>query len=169
MGKAGVLLSVLLDLSRLALAIYSIYVTQMINTEPKYKAQCDISDYVSCSKTFTSKYGKGFGLIGDLLGEKHPLNQPNGIYGSVFYVLHLLLVLFFRGKIGMHLRVLNSLALTIGCGWLAYTLVFVIKHMCIVCVPMYCLNVLSLLADIWQLRSRSAAAATAADARKKKK
>ena len=109
---------------------------------------CDVDDAHSCTSVFRSKYGKGFGVIGDLMGDqvcslkahskihtttlqflytsvciptldwshvkllhdynlsnditigysehtcdiqKHPLNQPNSVYGLIFYSLGLLL------------------------------------------------------------------------------
>ena len=32
------------------------------------------------------RYSKGFGVIGDLLGDNHPLNLYNSLYGILFYV-----------------------------------------------------------------------------------
>ena len=60
--------------------------------DPSYTALCDISSlHMSCSKVFASKWGTGFGVVGDLLGQDHPLNQPNSVYGICFYSLILLL------------------------------------------------------------------------------
>merc|ERR1711977_392465 len=43
---------------------------------------------MSCSKVFNSKYGKGFGIVALVTGDdNHPLNQPNALYGIVFYSL----------------------------------------------------------------------------------
>ena len=54
--------------------------------DPTYTALCDISSLqMSCSKVFTSKYGRGFGLVSLLLPEDHDLNQPNSVYGIFFY------------------------------------------------------------------------------------
>lgn len=46
---------------------------------------------MSCSKVFSSKYGTGFGLVADFLGKEHPLNQPNSVFGIIFYSTILLL------------------------------------------------------------------------------
>ena len=60
--------------------------------DPEYTALCDISSLqMSCSKVFTSKYGKGFGLVSLILPEDHPANQPNSVYGIVFYSTILLM------------------------------------------------------------------------------
>merc|ERR550517_2115377 len=49
---------------------------------------------MSCSKVFSSPYARGFGLVGPFLGENHPLNQSNSLYGVVFYSILLLFSLF---------------------------------------------------------------------------
>ena len=46
---------------------------------------------MSCSKVFTSKYGRGFGLVSLILPEDHQLNQPNSVYGIFFYSTLMLL------------------------------------------------------------------------------
>ncbi|PAA73001.1 hypothetical protein BOX15_Mlig005345g1, partial [Macrostomum lignano] len=156
MGKAGVAFSALIDIGRIGLSVYSLYVKSMLGSSPGYKAHCDISSYITCSKTFNSSYGTGFGLIGPLLGEDHILNQDNGVYGIIFFLMHFLLVCFAASKLGFCLRLLNSLALAAGSLWLAYILFYVLKHACIVCIAIYGLNLLALLLDICQLRCHSA-------------
>lgn len=37
------------------------------------------------------RWGKGFGLIGLVIGDDHPLNLPNSIFGIVFYALQIAL------------------------------------------------------------------------------
>lgn len=62
--------------------------------DPTYTAFCDLtidSFKMSCSKVFSSKWGKGFGLVEDLLGPEHPLNQKNSVFGIIFYSLIMLL------------------------------------------------------------------------------
>ena len=47
---------------------------------------CDIDENTSCTSVFNSTYGRGFGIIGKLMGdEEHPLNVPNSIFGIGFY------------------------------------------------------------------------------------
>ena len=49
--------------------------------DENYVALCDIHETVSCSKVFTSNYGKGFGLVELVNGfDNHPSNQPNSLY-----------------------------------------------------------------------------------------
>ena len=35
---------------------------------------------------FVLRYSKGFGVLGDILGDDHPLNIRNSIYGIAFYI-----------------------------------------------------------------------------------
>lgn len=41
------------------------------------------------------RWGRGFGLLGSIFGNDSALNQPNSVYGIVFYAFQLLL-----GKMG---------------------------------------------------------------------
>lgn len=38
-----------------------------------------------------SRWGQGFGLLGSIFGNDSALNQPNSVYGIVFYAFQLLL------------------------------------------------------------------------------
>lgn len=37
------------------------------------------------------RWGRGFGLLGSIFGNDSALNQPNSVYGIVFYAFQLLL------------------------------------------------------------------------------
>ena len=43
------------------------------------------------ARLFSLRYSRGFGIIGDLLGEDHALNMMSSIYGIAFYVTTALL------------------------------------------------------------------------------
>ncbi|KAG0715002.1 Vitamin K epoxide reductase complex subunit 1 [Chionoecetes opilio] len=73
------------------LSTYALHVEVSKEANTTYRALCDISAAVSCSKVFTSRFGKGFGLVGQLLGEDHVLNQPNSIFGIIFYAIIIIL------------------------------------------------------------------------------
>lgn len=77
------LLIAFLSLLAIVLSIYSVYVEINARNDKHYKAFCDINEEISCSRVFTSEYGKGFGL--SILPEA--LKLPNGVYGVVFYSL----------------------------------------------------------------------------------
>lgn len=69
------------------LSIYGLHVEISAQSDDDYEAMCDISEHVSCTKVFTSEYGRGFGIIGPILGENSFLNLPNPLYGILFYAM----------------------------------------------------------------------------------
>jgi vitamin-K-epoxide reductase (warfarin-sensitive) len=72
----------------LVTALYSYYVKIKFNRDPKnYTALCDFNEHMSCSRVVSSKYGRGFGIVGKILGEQSALNISNSILGSIFYLV----------------------------------------------------------------------------------
>lgn len=133
----------------LLISIYGYYVEVKAESDSNYKAMCDISEAISCTKVFSTPYGKGFGIIGKLLGEDSALNVPNGVFGLVFYST-LLVTSFSKSllvtKFQLGLAVLsNSLSI-----YLAYLLYFVIQNLCVVCVSLYAVNFFILLFSLWK-------------------
>ncbi|XP_055526474.1 vitamin K epoxide reductase complex subunit 1-like protein 1 [Wyeomyia smithii] len=133
-----------LSLAGFLLSLYTSYVEIRVERDHGYQAMCDISERVSCTKVFTSAYGRGFGLVGPLLGEQSPLNLPNGFYGIFYYFLvaglsfsnSVLVTRFVTYLIGLS----NLLSL-----YLAYLLYFVLEDLCVVCVTTYAVNLISLI------------------------
>jgi vitamin-K-epoxide reductase (warfarin-sensitive) len=69
-------------------ALYSYYVKIKFNRDPKnYTALCDFNEHMSCLRVVSSRYGRGFGIVGKILGEKSALNISNSILGSIFYLV----------------------------------------------------------------------------------
>ncbi|CAL4154099.1 unnamed protein product, partial [Meganyctiphanes norvegica] len=131
----------ILCLAGTLLSGYAYYVEVAKEFNKDYQALCDISAYISCSKVFTSKYGRGFGVIGELLGNEHPLNQPNSVFGAAFYFLLIILGLT---KLSSYAAAQHYLALSsnIMSLYLAYLLYFVLHDFCIICVSTYVVNIL---------------------------
>uniref|UniRef100_A0AAZ3PL68 vitamin-K-epoxide reductase (warfarin-sensitive) n=1 Tax=Oncorhynchus tshawytscha TaxID=74940 RepID=A0AAZ3PL68_ONCTS len=73
------------------LSLYAFHVETEKSRDTNYRAMCDVSNSISCSKVFTSRWGRGFGLLGSIFGNDSAMNQPNSVYGIVFYVFQLLL------------------------------------------------------------------------------
>ncbi|XP_068228907.1 vitamin K epoxide reductase complex subunit 1-like protein 1 [Palaemon carinicauda] len=123
------------------LSLYALYVEVSKESDGNYQAMCDISPSISCSKVFTSKYGRGFGIIGGLLGHDHILNQPNSIPGILFYVLIVVTGEIKNLRAAKVQKILlffsNFMSL-----YLAYLLYFVLHDFCIVCVSTYIINLL---------------------------
>ncbi|KAG2459277.1 VKORL protein, partial [Polypterus senegalus] len=74
------------------LSVYAYHVQREVTKDPNYVALCDLNDSLSCSKVFTSRWGRGFGLLGSIFGKNSAMNQPNSVYSFAFYVLQMLLV-----------------------------------------------------------------------------
>uniref|UniRef100_A0A672RMQ8 vitamin-K-epoxide reductase (warfarin-sensitive) n=1 Tax=Sinocyclocheilus grahami TaxID=75366 RepID=A0A672RMQ8_SINGR len=60
----------------LVLSVYALHVELSRETNPEYRSMCDLGHSVSCSKDFTFRCGRGFGL-------------PNSVLGIIFYTLQL--------------------------------------------------------------------------------
>lgn len=132
---------ILLAIIGIFLSAYALYVEVLKEIDKDYQAMCDISASISCSKVFTSKYGRGFGILGELLGEDHLLNQPNSIFGMIFYCLVIIMGEIKSIKVAKFQRVFISLSNLMSI-YLAYLLYFVLKDFCIVCVSTYIVNIL---------------------------
>ena len=78
---------VALAICGIAVCLYAIHVERSKHANPSYHAMCDFSEGASCSRVLTSDASIGFGIVGRLLGDDHPLNLPNTYYGVVVYVL----------------------------------------------------------------------------------
>ena len=76
------------------LSAYAFYIEKRKEKEERYKAVCDIGESASCTKAFTSEYGKMFGI-------------SNSIYGMLFYVLIFILALLNFGNYIFYLSVLS--------------------------------------------------------------
>lgn len=121
------------------LSIYALHVELSRERNPDYRAMCDLGQYVSCSKVFTSRWGRGFGLVQIFVGQDSPLNQPNSVLGIIFYSLQLGLGLSLSQKAAVFL-VLASWVSVAGSLYLASILVFVLGDFCMVCVSTYVIN-----------------------------
>lgn len=82
--KCGIVISCVIGV---LLSIYALNIEIKVEADPSYEAMCDISEHISCTKAFTSEYSRGFGIIGSILGEESILNQPNPLYGIIFYAI----------------------------------------------------------------------------------
>jgi vitamin-K-epoxide reductase (warfarin-sensitive) len=114
----------LISLAGMLLSIYAAYVERKVSQDRNYRALCDISSKMSCSKTFTSGYGKMF------------LGISNGIIGIIFYAA--IITLTYLG----HMQIIFYLAaVSVLCSiYLAYALSFKVKTACIVCYSIYIIN-----------------------------
>ncbi|XP_053114764.1 vitamin K epoxide reductase complex subunit 1 [Hemicordylus capensis] len=129
----------LLCAAGLALSVYAFHVETSKEKDAAYRAMCDISSSISCSRVFTSRWGRGFGLVASLLGRQSAFNQPNSIFGIAFYILQVLLGLSNSGLAAITL-VGTSVVSIAGSLYLAYILFFVLHDFCVICISTYVLN-----------------------------
>ncbi|XP_077594978.1 vitamin K epoxide reductase complex subunit 1 [Stigmatopora nigra] len=123
----------------LILSVYALHVELSREHDPAYRAMCDLGESVSCSKVFTSRWGRGFGLVQFFVAQDSLLNQPNSILGVIFYTLQLGLGLSLSKKAALFL-VLSSWVSVAGSLYLASILAFVLGDFCMVCVSTYLVN-----------------------------
>jgi len=144
--------TIILSAIGFALAYYSVYVSATKSKDPNYRALCDISEQVRCSKVFSSSFGKGLGVVGKVVGENSPLYQSNGVYGMGMYVAFTICSLFpfhFFAKLQVILGVIANI---VSC-YLAYILFIVLNDVCVVCIGTYIIGFLLLLNAIQNRRA----------------
>ncbi|XP_051750684.1 vitamin K epoxide reductase complex subunit 1-like protein 1 [Ctenopharyngodon idella] len=129
----------LVCLSGILISLYAFHVEREKTRDANYRALCDLSSSISCSKVFTSRWGRGFGLLGTIFGNDSAVNQPNSVYGIFFYVFQLLLGLTASAMAALILMT-TSIASVMGSLYLGYILYFVLKDFCFICVTTYLLN-----------------------------
>ncbi|XP_013781109.1 vitamin K epoxide reductase complex subunit 1-like protein 1 [Limulus polyphemus] len=134
----------------LILSFYAYYVEMEKEHNKNYKALCDISDHMSCSTVFTSKYGRGFGLLSYIVGSDSQLNIPNSLFGIVFYILQMALGQStnpFLTKV----EISSAFVSNLGSLYLAYILYFILHDFCVLCVSTYVVNALLLACACYKL------------------
>ena len=108
------------------LSCYALYVEKKAEHDKNYQPLCDISEKVSCTKAFKSKWGKTFGIA-------------NSVYGLLFYAF-VFVITFVSIKLIFFLAVFSVLISF----YLAYVLHFKLKTVCLVCYSTYIVNILLL-------------------------
>ncbi|KAL7857338.1 hypothetical protein SRHO_G00162370 [Serrasalmus rhombeus] len=129
----------LLCLLGLLLSVYALHVELSRENDPEYRAMCDLAESVSCSKVFTSRWGRGFGLVQLVVAKDSALNQPNSLLGIVFYSLQLGLGQMVSSTAAQALVVMSWVSVA-GSIYLAAILAFVLGDFCVVCVSTYIIN-----------------------------
>nr|UVZ36617.1 Vitamin K epoxide reductase complex subunit 1 [Rattus tiomanicus] len=128
-----------LCLAGLALSLYALHVKAARARNEDYRALCDVGTAISCSRVFSSRWGRGFGPVEHEFGAYSIINQSNSIFGRMFYTLQLLLGCL-RGRWASILLILSSLVSVAGSLYLAWILFFVLYDFCIVCITTYAIN-----------------------------
>ncbi|XP_034820113.1 vitamin K epoxide reductase complex subunit 1-like protein 1 isoform X1 [Pan paniscus] len=108
------------------------------------------STYPSCPSSWGYRWGRGFGLLGSIFGKDGVLNQPNSVFGLIFYILQLLLGMT-ASAVAALILMTSSIMSVVGSLYLAYILYFVLKEFCIICIVTYVLNFLLLIINYKRL------------------
>ncbi len=110
------------------LCIYGLYVERKLKLNQSYQAVCDLSDKVSCTKTFLSPWGKMLGV-------------SNICVGLLFYAGMILLGLLNQGGLAF----VGAISACVASIFLAYILYTKVKTFCLLCMSIYIVNILLLL------------------------
>ncbi|XP_074642472.1 vitamin K epoxide reductase complex subunit 1-like protein 1 [Tubulanus polymorphus] len=141
----------LLCAAGIAVCAYAYHVETSKENDASYRAYCDLSEYISCSKVFTSRYGRGFGLFEHIFGKDSLINQPNSIFGIGFYIIQSLLE-FGKSSTTTKIQIGTSIVANLGSVYLGYVLFYILGDFCIVCVSMYVVNFTILVVNVQSLR-----------------
>ncbi len=119
---------ILLGFLGLLITIYATYVKYKYFYNKNYRAACDIRKNISCTKAFSSKYGKLIGI-------------SNIVVGIIFYIAILILAYYNQTTFLLYLTALAF----IGTLYLVYVSYFKLKNFCLVCTAIYIINLLLLI------------------------
>ncbi|XP_076242422.1 vitamin-K epoxide reductase [Calliopsis andreniformis] len=122
-----------------AASYYSYVVETAKEEDDSYTAMCDISEHVSCTKVFSSEYGKGFGII----PETSLFYMPNFVYGMIFYPFIAILSMVNKYATSIIVVTLGVLS-NLGSIYLA-SILYMLNNICVVCVSTYIINAIILI------------------------
>lgn len=122
------LLLQLLAILGFIVSLYAYTVERKAKRDAAYKAICDIKESMSCTKAFTSPYGKLAGF-------------SNALGGLLFYALVFLLTLLGQKNYLFYLTLVSFW----GTIYLAYVSYVKMKNFCVICHIIYIINVLLLI------------------------
>lgn len=108
--------------------LYVLFLQKVRASNKTYKPFCNISDKISCTKTFESSYGYFMGI-------------PYGFIGLVFYSFMLVFALFYWYS----LIFIGSIAALLASLYLAYIQYVKLQVFCILCTLVYIINLLLVL------------------------
>src|SRR5579872_4759076 len=114
--KKMIVFIVVLSLIGLAISLYGMMVERKVTNNMQYKAACDISDAVSCTKTFTSPYNKMLGI--------------SNVRASALYYCAMLVLALVDSNTGVMILSCIGLCVTVC---FAYILYFKIRTLCLIC------------------------------------
>lgn len=124
----------LVALLGLCISLYAHWVDRKLLYNASYKPACDISGKISCSKPFSSPYSQVLGI-------------SNIMMGVIFYTSMFWLAI----SDFCYLLFIGALSSVVFSVYLAYILMFKIKTACLICISLYIVNILLLVATYYNL------------------
>lgn len=116
---------IILAIIGLIISIYGITVERKLQQDMNYKAACDISDSISCTRPMLSEYNKMFGISNSLAAA---LYYGVVIIAAITNIPLLLMIVVTTGLITTLI--------------FAYILYFKIKSVCLICTSLYLINII---------------------------
>lgn len=115
---------IILAIVGLAISLYGISVENKLQQNAQYKAACDLSDKISCTRPFLSSYSKLLGI--------------SNIWVATLYYCAILALALLNIKTIIVVAVSIGLATSIA---FAYILYFKIRSLCLICTSLYLVNI----------------------------
>jgi vitamin-K-epoxide reductase (warfarin-sensitive) len=115
---------IILAVIGLIISIYGITIERKLQQDSQYKAACDISDNISCTRPFLSEYGKMFGI--------------SNIWASAMYYVAVIVTALIN--MPLILLLITSAGAVVSFVF-AYILYFKVKSLCLICTSLYIVNI----------------------------
>ncbi len=109
----------------LVISLYGIMVERKLQQDMQYKAVCDISDKISCTRPMLSQYNKMLGI-------------SNSLAAALYYLIIIIAIPLNQPELVM---IITSVGLLITIIY-AYILYFKIQSLCLICTSLYIINIL---------------------------
>ncbi|MBI2774880.1 hypothetical protein HYX58_02650 [Candidatus Dependentiae bacterium] len=107
------------------ISLYAALTERKVNEDPNYKAACDLTDTISCTKPMKSEYSNLFFI-------------SNSFAGMIYYAIIAVLAYL---QMPLLIFIITAGGALFSC-FLAYLLYFKIKALCLVCTSLYIINAL---------------------------
>ncbi|CAI9740906.1 Hypothetical predicted protein [Octopus vulgaris] len=104
---------------------------------------------MNCSQIFTSRYGKGFGLVDRIVSEDSIFNQPSSVFAMAFYMMQIFMTIT-KSDDAIAMQSLVSLVANFSSLYFFYVL-YSLQNFCLICVTLYIINALILVCVLLRL------------------
>ena len=123
------MITLILAMLGLIIALYGFTVERSLKKDMLYKAACDISDTISCTRPMLSQYNSMLGI-------------SNSLAAMIYYAIIIVLLILEQQQLLM-IVLASGLVVTVI---FAYILYFKIRSLCLICTSLYLINIILALA-----------------------